>query len=109
MTLSTHVLDVVHGQPAEGMKVILLKGEKRVFEGVTNADGRCPALRDLDLERGSYRLQFGLADYFRSKGVVLSDPPFLDIVPIDFGIADAGHYHVPLLASPFSYSTYRGS
>ncbi|MBB5685704.1 hydroxyisourate hydrolase [Sphingobium boeckii] len=110
MSLSTHVLDVVHGRPADGMKVTLLRDGAILYEGVTDSDGRCPPLRELALPPGSYRLIFGVADYFRSKGVALSDPPFLDAVPIDFAMAaDGGHYHVPLLTSPFSYSTYRGS
>ena len=79
-----------------------------MFEGITNADGRCPDLPAITT--GRFRLTFAVADYFRAKGVDLPEPPFLDRVTIDFGVADeAGHYHVPLLVSPFSYSTYRGS
>ena len=79
------------------------------FEGVTDGDGRCPGLRELALHTGSYRLEFSVAAYFRNSGVVLPDPPFLDVVNIDFGMGADGHYHVPLLVSPFGYSTYRGS
>ncbi|HAF42710.1 MAG TPA: hydroxyisourate hydrolase [Sphingobium sp.] len=109
MSLSTHILDTMHGQPAAGVTVSLWLGDDLLFEGRTDADGRCPALRDLALVAGRYRLSFAIGDYFRGRGVVLADPPFLDVVPIDFGLAGSGHYHVPVLASPFSYSTYRGS
>lgn len=109
MTLSTHVLDTIHGRPAAGMAIDLREGDVVLFEGATDEDGRCPDLRALSLEAGRYRLTFAVADYFRAQGVTLADPPFLDIVPVDFGMADGGHYHVPLLVSPFTYSTYRGS
>lgn len=108
-TLSTHVLDTAHGTPATGVALSLLTPSGDVlFTGSTNADGRCPGLPPL--APGRYRLTFAVAAYFRARGVSLPDPPFLDVIAIDFGIADApGHYHVPLLVSPFSYSTYRGS
>jgi 5-hydroxyisourate hydrolase len=117
MGLSTHVLDTMHGRPAGGMQVALYttKGpgarlEKRF---VLDADGRNPGgplYDDASLQPGTYRLVFDVAAYFRSRGVALPDPPFLDQVSLDFGIANAGeHYHVPLLVSPWSYSTYRGS
>ena len=108
-TLSTHVLDTAHGHPAAGMTLTLTtQGGTVLFAGTTNADGRCPGLPALEI--GRYCLAFAVADYFRQVGVDLPDPPFLDRVGIDFGIADAaGHYHVPLLVSPYSYSTYRGS
>lgn len=108
-SLSTHVLDTAHGRPAAGVAITLSDAAGTLlFEGVTNADGRCPELPDVS--PGRYRLRFAVADYFRASGVQLPDPPFVDIVPIDFGIAEAsGHYHVPLLVSPFGYSTYRGS
>jgi 5-hydroxyisourate hydrolase len=108
-TLSTHVLDTAHGHPAAGVALTLsTAGGAVLFAGTTNADGRCPGLPEL--APGSYRLGFAVAAYFRSLGVQLPQPPFLDVVTIDFGMADtAGHYHVPLLVSPFSYSTYRGS
>ncbi len=110
MTLSTHVLDTVHGVPARGVKLALSKGNVTRYEGETNDDGRCPGLGDLQIEPGLYSLTFTVAAYFRGKGIMLSDPPFLDSVTIDFGVADDNaHYHVPLLVSPFSYSTYRGS
>lgn len=107
-TLSTHVLDTTHGRPAAGIAVRLFAGEALLAEGRTNADGRCPGLVDA-IEPGRYRLTFAVADYFRAAGVALPDPPFIDVVAIDFGVADGGHYHVPLLVSPFGYSTYRGS
>jgi 5-hydroxyisourate hydrolase len=109
-TLSTHVLDTMHGMPAAGMAVTLTGPKGLAAQGVTNEDGRVPGLSPSDLAPGRYRLIFGVADYFRGKGVTLPDPPFLDDVAIDFGISEGGgHYHVPLLVSPFSYSTYRGS
>ncbi|MBE7620001.1 hydroxyisourate hydrolase [Gluconacetobacter entanii] len=116
-TLSTHVLDLVSGQPAAGMEITLWSGNERLFAGVTNTDGRCPDLSAAvgDMKAGNYRLEFGVATYFRGRGVALSDPPFLDVVPIAFGMAQCaagekgGHYHVPLLVSPYGFSTYRGS
>ncbi|EIZ81040.1 5-hydroxyisourate hydrolase [Novosphingobium sp. Rr 2-17] len=108
-SLSTHVLDTAHGCPAAGVLLELTSASGEVlFVGATNEDGRCPGIPALAI--GNYRLTFAVAGYFRGKGVDLPDPPFLDIVAIDFGVADAdGHYHVPLLVSPFGYSTYRGS
>ena len=110
-SLSTHVLDTAHGRPAAGVKLKLVQGGVTLFEGETDADGRCPALGQAsDFTPGVYALEFRTADYFRGLGVELADPPFLDVITIEFGIAkDGGHYHVPLLVSPFSYSTYRGS
>ena len=110
--LTTHVLDTAHGCPAAGVAIKLHKGDALLAQVVTNADGRCdaPLLKDDSFQVGAYTLSFAVAPYFRSKGVTLPDPPFLDTVTIAFGISDAGaHYHVPLLVSPFSYSTYRGS
>ena len=109
-TLSTHVLDTVRGAPAAQLEVELQREGALLFRGCTDADGRCPALRALTLGPGRYRLVFAVADHFRRSGIALAEPPFLDRVVIDFGIADgAEHYHVPLLVSPFAYSTYRGS
>jgi 5-hydroxyisourate hydrolase len=115
--LSTHVLDTMHGCPAAGMRARLLRIEGssdrllRSFE--LDADGRHPGGPLLDaaaMAAGRYRLVFEVAPYFRARGVALPEPPFIDAVQLDFGIADAaGHYHVPLLVSPWSYSTYRGS
>lgn len=114
--LSTHVLDTAHGCPAAGMAVTLqrLDGETAVTlqRLRLDDDGRAGgALLDAGaMARGRYRLLFEVAPYFRARGVALPEPPFLDTVTLDFGIADAdGHYHVPLLVSPWSYSTYRGS
>ncbi len=110
MTLSTHVLDTAAGLPAAGVALVLERDGERLFAGETDADGRCPALREVAAECGLYRLTFAVAAYFRGRGVALSDPPFLDEVTVAFGIAVAhAHYHVPLLVSPFAYSTYRGS
>ena len=115
--LSTHVLDTMHGSPAAGMRVKLLRlqggSEQTLAAFELNADGRFPGGALLDataMAAGRYRLVFSVAAYFRQRGVKLPDPPFIDDVQLDFGIADAaGHYHVPLLVSPWSYSTYRGS
>ncbi|MFT3997308.1 MAG: hydroxyisourate hydrolase [Asticcacaulis sp.] len=109
MSLSTHVLDTAHGQPAKGIGLHLMRGREVLYAGATDADGRCAELRDLVLEAGRYRLEFDVADYFRGRGVVLPEPPFLDRVGIDFGMDGESHYHVPLLVSPYGYSTYRGS
>ena len=109
-TLSTHVLDTMHGRPAAGLAVVLSGPDGEIARGSTNADGRCPGLAQGALAPGRYTLRFAVADYFRGAGVALSDPPFLDDVAVAFGIAaDGGHYHVPLLVSPYAYSTYRGS
>jgi 5-hydroxyisourate hydrolase len=108
ISLSTHVLDLTHGRPAAGMGVRLLIGGRVLAAGVTDADGRLAGLPPL--EPGAYRLEFAAADYFKGCGAVLSDPPFLDVVAIEFSLAGPdGRYHVPLLVSPFGYSTYRGS
>jgi 5-hydroxyisourate hydrolase len=107
-SLSTHVLDTAHGRPAAGVVLQLTDADGApLFSGVTDSDGRCPGLPRLG--PGRYRLSFAVAAYFRGAGVTLPDPPFLDVIAVDFGIAEAGHYHVPLLVSPFGYSTYRGS
>ena len=109
-SLSTHVLDTMHGRPAAGVAVTLSGPGGEIKHGTTNADGRCPELARDELAPGRYTLSFSVGDYFRGLGVALPDPPFLDQVTIEFGIApDGGHYHVPLLVSPYGYSTYRGS
>lgn len=114
--LTTHVLNTATGMPAAGMRIELqaidppATMQPLVF--VTNADGRCttPLLQGAEFRAGRYCLTFDVAGYFRSIQVALADPPFLDQVIIAFGIADARQsYHVPLLISPWSYSTYRGS
>ena len=114
--LSTHVLDTARGVPAQGVVVDLhllnSQGRLAIATAVTNADGRTDApLIDADrVEPGIYELTFHVADYFRRAGVPLADPPFLDAVVIRVGLAEAGgRYHVPLLVSPYGYSTYRGS
>ncbi|GBH31697.1 hydroxyisourate hydrolase [Sphingobium xenophagum] len=107
-SLSTHVLDTSHGCPAADVALRLLHSDGTIlFAGVTDADGRCPGMPPV--APGRYRLEFAIARYFAGRGVALPDPPFLDTVIIDFGIADGSHYHVPLLVSPYGYSTYRGS
>jgi len=114
--LSTHVLDTMHGKPAAGVQLDLYRaqGSDRVLvkQTQTNADGRCdePLLQGNELEPGRYELVFHVGSYFASKGVALPDPAFLDQVTINFGVADADqNYHVPLVVTPWSYSTYRGS
>lgn len=114
--LTTHVLDAALGRPAAGMTIDLYRidGEERtlVKTVVTNADGRVdgPVLGGAEIARGTFELMFHAGDYLKASGTEVSDPPFLDLIPLRFGIADAAaHYHVPLLLSPYSYSTYRGS
>jgi 5-hydroxyisourate hydrolase len=116
MPLTTHVLDTARGRPATNLRVELFRldpspeGRSLLKEVRTNADGRtdAPLLGDDELDGGVYELVFGVGEYFAGEG--LPDPPFLGRVPVRFGIADpTSHYHVPLLVSPWSYSTYRGS
>lgn len=113
--LTTHVLDAARGCPAGGIKVTLwrLQGERRelVAEAVTNADGRtdAPILPEDRFVPGTYELVFAAGAYLRAHGLGGAEPLFVDEVPIRFGMAQDDHYHVPLLLSPFSYSTYRGS
>ena len=114
--LTTHVLDTMNGCPAAGMRVALYRFEgdtpRLLRELALDDDGRAggPLLEGDAFQAGRYRLAFEVGAYFRARGTALPEPVFLDRVPLDFGIADAtSHYHVPLLASPWSYSTYRGS
>jgi 5-hydroxyisourate hydrolase len=114
--LSTHVLDTAHGHPAAGMAFELWRvgadGREHVLSGTTNHDGRtdAPLLAGTAYRTGTYELRFDVAAYFRRLSATTSDPPFLDIVTLRFTMTEPdGHYHVPLLVSPWSYSTYRGS
>ena len=115
--LSTHVLDTVRGGPAEGVEIELFSigpdGSRLSLARVrTNSDGRtdAPLISAKEARAGRFELVFHAGDYFRRQGVKTADPPFLDLIPLRFAIADPGaHYHVPLLVSPWSYSTYRGS
>ncbi len=114
--LTTHILDTAHGRPGAGIAIALyrIEGAARSLIGrfISNADGRCdaPLLSGDAMVVGIYEIEFSIGDYFAALGVSLAQPRFIDVVPLRFGIADAdGHYHVPLLASPYSYSTYRGS
>lgn len=116
MGLSTHVLDTMHGCPAAGMEVALYTtdGEAAtlVRRFTLNHDGRSdgPLYDNQSLKVGTYRLVFDVAGYFKARGVALPEPNFLNRVSLDFGVAHTDqHYHVPLLVSPWSYSTYRGS
>ena len=114
--LSTHVLDTARGVPAKGLRIELHRIEdgarRRVATGVTNADGRiaAPLISGDLLEIGVYELVFHAGDYLRSAGLQVSEPAFLDQIVVRFGVAEPNrNYHVPLLLSPFGYSTYRGS
>ena len=114
--LSTHILDTARGKPAGGVKIMLYRvsgnSHKKIKEVLTNADGRtdAPLLAGAELKAGQYELVFCAGDYLRATGQAGEGTLFLDEIPIRFGVADAsGHYHVPLLISPFAYSTYRGS
>ena len=117
MGLSTHVLDTMHGTPASGMAVTLYRcadgGTTQLARFVLTEDGRPPQgmlIAHAELEVGAYRLEFAVAEYFKACGVSLPEPNFLTTVRLDFGVAHTDqHYHVPLLVSPWSYSTYRGS
>jgi 5-hydroxyisourate hydrolase len=110
--MSTHVLDTARGEPARGLAIDLHFGTKLVRSTVSNMDGRTeqPLVSGDLLETGVYELTFHAGDYFRATGVTLTVPPFLDQVVVRFGVSDPhGSYHVPLLLSPYGYSTYRGS
>ena len=109
--LTSHVLDTSAGRPAANVRVVLWRDDQVLADARTNADGRTdkPLLEGAAFQTGSYELTFHVGDYFRAKGIPLADPPFLDVVPLRFSIAEDTHYHVPLLVSPFGYSTYRGS
>ena len=114
--LSTHVLDTARGKPAAGVRIALYavsgNSHRKIKEVVTNHDGRTdePMLVGGALKAGTYELVFFAGDYLRASGQATGDTLFLDEIPIRFGVPDAGqHYHVPLLISPFAYSTYRGS
>jgi 5-hydroxyisourate hydrolase len=116
-TLTTHVLDTAQGRPAAGMRIDLAAvepdGRRRPVRTVTtNAQGRtdAPLLAEGEMVAGAYELTFHVGAYFASTGAALAEPPFLDRVPVHFAIAEPqAHYHVPLLVSPWSYTTYRGS
>jgi 2-oxo-4-hydroxy-4-carboxy-5-ureidoimidazoline decarboxylase len=115
--LTTHVLDTHGGHPAQGVGVELHElsssgAGRLVTAAISNADGRtdAPLISGRPLPIGSYELRFAVGDYFARGGIALADPPFLDVVPLRFSIAEPeGHYHVPLIVTPWSYATYRGS
>ena len=109
--LSTHVLDTSAGRPGAGVRVVLRRDGAVLVDTRTNVDGRTdkPLLEGAAFQPGAYELTFHIGDYFRAQGTAIADPPFLDIVPLNFTIAEDSHYHVPLLVSPYGYSTYRGS
>lgn len=114
--LTTHVLDTAHGQPAQGIRISIYRladGQRRLLGSAeTNSDGRCdaPLLQGEAFTAGIYELEFAVGPHFARRGAGGGEPPFVGDVVLRFGVADAGqHYHVPLLVSPWSYSTYRGS
>ncbi|WP_372800871.1 hydroxyisourate hydrolase [Paracoccus seriniphilus] len=113
--LTTHVLDTARGQPASGMEVVLYRieeeGRTELIRLRTNADGRTdrPILPAEQFRTGIYELEFHAGAWMDATGVAAESPRFLDVVPIRFGMSQPDHYHVPLLISPFGYSTYRGS
>ena len=115
--LSTHVLDLAQGRPAQGMQIDLYQidasGQRHLIrQEHTNTDGRtdAPLLSGESILTGQYEILFHVAAYFAASGLTLPDPPFLDLVPVRFGLADpSGYYHVPLLVTPWGYQTYRGS
>ena len=114
--LTTHILDTANGKPAKDVKIELFArstdGRKLIYSTVTNEDGRCgqPLLEGKSLVTGIYELEFYIGDYYRGMKVELTDPAFLDVVVIRFGISSEDeNYHVPLIISPFGYSSYRGS
>jgi 5-hydroxyisourate hydrolase len=116
--LTTHILDLTHGTPARNVKIELLIQEetssqwKQLKTAATNSDGRldAPLLTEEEMTTGSYELIFHVGEYFRQKDTILPEPPFLELVPVRFGISEVhAHYHVPLLVSPWGYQVYRGS
>ena len=113
--LSTHVLDLVAGRPAAGLRIELSRvspSPAPLKSMVTNADGRtdAPLLGPSEMAAGTYQIEFHVAEYFAARGVAQAPVPFLDVVPVRFGISDPGaSYHVPLLVTPWAYNTYRGS
>jgi 5-hydroxyisourate hydrolase len=114
--LTTHVLDTAHGKPGRDVELTLFRivdnSRKQLLSARTNADGRSdqPLLQGSALQPGVYELEFRVGAYFAALGVAQTQPPFLDVVTLRFGVADASqHYHVPLVVTPWSYSTYRGS
>lgn len=112
--LTTHILDTAQGKPGADIPVELYRADSAslLVQARTNSDGRCdqPLLQEADFQIGIYELVFHVGDYFSRSGIELPEPPFLDRIALRFGIAHADqHYHVPLLVSPWSYSTYRGS
>ena len=112
--LTTHILDQAVGKPAAGVVVRVSRREgarvSPVAEFRTDADGRARLVAGEDLKIGGYRLEFAIGDHFKASGLPVTDPPFLDVVVIDFAVSNIEqHWHVPLLVSPYGYSTYRGS
>ncbi|ENZ80427.1 MULTISPECIES: hydroxyisourate hydrolase [Caulobacter] len=112
--LTTHILDQAAGKPAAGVRVSVSRRDgdvvTRLAEFRTDSDGRARLIAPEDFQVGAYRLEFAIGDHFKASGLPVADPPFLDVVVIDFAASSVDrHWHVPLLVSPYGYSTYRGS
>jgi 5-hydroxyisourate hydrolase len=107
--LTTHVLDTASGKPAAHLRVVLCRDATVLADAVTDADGRIALLESDAFTRGAYELTFYVGDYFRRQSAALAEPAFLDVVPVRFALDGKGDAHVPLLISPYGYSTYRGS
>lgn len=112
--VTTHILDTAAGHPAAGVRIRLtrLADQQCLSDVTTNEDGRCasPLISEDQMRTGRYRVDFHVGDYFSSQDIPRDEVPFLDVVPVEFGLTDAeAHYHIPLLISPYGYSTYRGS
>jgi 5-hydroxyisourate hydrolase len=109
--LTTHILDTARGRPAAGLRIELCRDGAVIAEAVSNVDGRtdAPILGRDGFAPGTYELRFHAGDWLRAEGLIDEGIAFLDVIPIAFGLAEDAHYHVPLLLSPYGYSTYRGS
>lgn len=108
-SISTHVLDLYHGTPAQNVLVDIYFNQQFLVAITTDESGRCTPALDKPFEKGTYEFVFHIDTYFQSKGVPLPESPFLTTIPVRFSIQDDGHYHVPLLVTPWSYQVYRGS
>lgn len=108
-SISTHILDLYHGTPAQNVQVDIYFNQQFLIAITTDESGRCTPDLNKPFEKGTYEFVFHIDTYFKSKGVPLPESPFLTTIPVRFSIQDDGHYHVPLLVTPWSYQVYRGS